>query len=154
VKPRKTTTTTTTTTTTNQTPPSLAKVILAGERRREKLRVAEDRLRAAGGVDGVQAGEEEEGSQSVGRQRAKGGGGGARPAAEHCTLQQTGTQWPLDHTGWQGLQSKEDGNDEEEKKRGKRGTKKRAILPRPDPVEHEPVECFQTPGLKMSKYAV
>lgn len=48
-------------------------------------------------------GEEEEGSQSVGDLQG-GRRGGVRAAAERCTLQQAGTQWPHYHTGWQGLQ--------------------------------------------------
>lgn len=50
-------------------------------------------------------GEDEEESQSY---RDPQGGSermerGVRAAAEHCTLRQTGTQWPQYNTGWQGL---------------------------------------------------
>lgn len=52
--------------------------------------------------------EEEEGCQSVGirREAASEREGGVRAAAEHCTLQQAGTQWPHYHTGWQGQEEK------------------------------------------------
>lgn len=43
------------------------------------------------------SGEGQEGSQSLGED-------GVRSAAEGCSLQQAGTQWPHFHTAWQGLQ--------------------------------------------------
>lgn len=107
---------------THQTPPPLAKVILAGKRQREwswRLLRTDWRSSSSKFITGGPVlkelllacrpvGREEEGSQSVGIRREaaseRAGWGWVRAAAEHCSLQQAGTQWPHYHTGWQGLQ--------------------------------------------------
>ena len=73
------------------------------------------------------------GSQSVGvRWGPQGGveravGRGERAAAEHCALQQAGTQWPHYHTGWQGLERDRDEKGRE--KHNKQNKGKMAVIP-------------------------